>query len=420
MKKFWNLMLAALVIFGAVACTENQEENIPEAKKEPVLSFVANIANDETRVDVQETDGVWTTVLEENETLILYCNESEYEFTNADSDDKNVFTCYDEDVLKCVGKPVQIDNGYLDSKAGTKGSWIQADIDSFDPTAVITLVAQTSFFKFTSAHAVTLSASDTIFEEDGVSVKSVDFAAGEDIMVAFLPTGGEVTLSYSINGFECNKTKKEFEAKKIYNLGTLDMPKVDVYVMVKDLGWSDVYMVVGDKATKITETETINSNTFYTAEVTLGSKISFRNGEKATNDKRMVDKDFDGNDITIAKKDTYLRLSVHGAVDIDPNDVSTFRYGICVFDQKNKQKAPNLYTWDDGDAFKSMHGGNFGAWPGVAFKDEAYYKPADGNGWKRYYYYEIPTSCYNSGFKFIVNKSGQTADLSVSKVTGDL
>ena len=216
-------MLAALVIFGAVACTENQEENIPEAKKEPVLSFVANIANDETRVDVQNTDGVWTTVWEENETLILYWNDKEYEFTNADSDDKYVFTCYEEGVRDCVGKPVQIDNGYLDSKAGTKGSWIQADIDSFDPTAVITLVAQTSFFKFTSVQAVTLSASHDIFEVEGKgSVKSVDFAAGEDIMVAFLPPVGEdVTFSCSINGKELKTTTTTFKAKKVYNLGFL-------------------------------------------------------------------------------------------------------------------------------------------------------------------------------------------------------
>lgn len=236
MKKFWNLMLAALVIFGAVACTENQEENIPEAKKEPVLSFVANIANDETRVDVQNTDGVWTTVWEENETLIVYGpNDAEYTFTNADSDDKNVFTCYDEDVLNCVGKYVQIDNGYLDSKAGTKGSWIWAEIYPFDPTAEITLVAQTSFFKFTSAHKVTLSASDKIFEVEGEgSVNSVDFAAGEDIMVAFLPpTGDEVTLSYSIDGVKCKEITKKFEAKKIYNLGELN----DKVVLLKPNVW---------------------------------------------------------------------------------------------------------------------------------------------------------------------------------------
>ncbi len=234
MKKFWNLMLAALVIFGAVACTENQEENIPEAKKEPVLSFVANIANDETRVDVQNTDGVWTTVWEENETLIIYGpNDAEYTFTNEDSDEKNVFTCYEEGVRELIGKPVQIDNGYLDSKAGTKGSWIQADIYSFDPTAEITFVAQTSFFKFTSAHEVTLSASDKIFEVDGESVNSVDFAAGEDIMVAFLPTGGNVTFSYSIDGVKCKEIEKNFEAKKVYNLGELN----DKVVFLKPNMW---------------------------------------------------------------------------------------------------------------------------------------------------------------------------------------
>lgn len=423
MKKFWNLMLAALVIFGAVACTENQEENIPEAKKEPVLSFVANIdVDDETRTILEQVDGQWTTNWTGDDKLYVSVDGGvRYEFKNS-PENKEVFTCYDNGVLDLIGQPVQIDNNNYgpDSRAEKAGAYLYG-YQVFDPTTTITLDVQSAFFHFTAAQEVTLKASKCIFGDEYIAEKgyvdTITFSAGEH-WVAFVPD--ECTLSYSIDGYECKDITKKFEAKKIYNLGTLDMPEVDVHVMVKDLGWSDVYMVVGDKATKITKTKTINSNTFYTAEVTLGSKISFRNGEKAANDKRMVDTDFDGKDITIAKKDTYLRLSVHGAVDIDPNDVSTFRYGICVFDQKNKQKAPNLYTWDDGDAFKSMHGGNFGSWPGVAFKDEAYYKPADGNGWKRYYYYEIPTSRYDSGFKFIVNKSGQTADLKVSKVTGDL
>ena len=66
-----------------------------------------------------------------------------------------------------------------------------------------------------------------------------------------------------------------------------------------------------------------------------------------------------------------------------------------------------------GDAFKTLYNGNFASWPGVAFKNDCYYQPADGYNWKHYYFYEIPTSLYGKSFKFIVNKTGQTADLTL-------
>ena len=49
MKKFWNLMLAAMVIFGAAACNDVDVEVVtPEAG----LSFEATIETNETRTDV--------------------------------------------------------------------------------------------------------------------------------------------------------------------------------------------------------------------------------------------------------------------------------------------------------------------------------------------------------------------------------
>ena len=91
-----------------------------------------------------------------------------------------------------------------------------------------------------------------------------------------------------------------------------------------------------------------------------------------------------------------------------------------MFDQKSKNVAPNLYAWNDNNAWKGTYGGNFSSWPGVAFNKDCYYVPADGNNWKHYYYYEIPTSLYGQSFMFIVNKKGQTSDLSVTNLAGDL
>ena len=118
--------------------------------------------------------------------------------------------------------------------------------------------------------------------------------------------------------------------------------------------------------------------------------------------------------------DIYYRLSARGAIEVDPNDEKTFGYAIYVFDQKSKNVAPNLYAWNDNNAWNTQYGGNFGGWPGVAFKSDCYYVPADGQNWKHYYYYEIPTALYGNSFKFIVNKKEQTRDLSVTKLAGDM
>ena len=66
MKKFWNLMLAAMVIFGAVACNDVTVEIItPEPPQHGVSFDAANdLGADETRTDVvyNEGTGKWDTV----------------------------------------------------------------------------------------------------------------------------------------------------------------------------------------------------------------------------------------------------------------------------------------------------------------------------------------------------------------------
>ena len=66
MKKFWNLMLAALITMGVVACTEKEQEVDKTPEPAPAeLSFEATIDGViETRTDVvlDEQSGNWNTV----------------------------------------------------------------------------------------------------------------------------------------------------------------------------------------------------------------------------------------------------------------------------------------------------------------------------------------------------------------------
>ena len=215
MKKFWNLMLAALVIFGAVACTENQEDRIDANEQKAVLSFVANIANDETRTHMEKDGDVWKTKWDGDETLYI----NGYEFTNS-VDETSVFNCYTEGVEELLGTEVYISNcDYFDSKAGMKGAFLWGHVEEFDPATTISLEVQTSFFHFTSQYEVTLTASENIFEYENDSHNIVTLSAGEN-WVAFIPHDN-ITLSYSIDGVKCKEITKNFANNKIYNLGEL-------------------------------------------------------------------------------------------------------------------------------------------------------------------------------------------------------
>lgn len=224
-------MLAALVIFGAVACTENQEENIPEAKKEPVLSFVANINVDETRTDLKEVDGDWTTIWSGDDILYVYNYDivgDAFAFVNS-VDEPTVFKCTDERVLELIGEPVQIDNhDNFRSTTGKKGGALYADIDNFQPNANISLTVNSSFFRFSSYFDVTLELSSPDEEnyegfvlDDGTYSKTVKLGSGEDVWVAFEPYSG-CTLTAKINNQVIkSKSGVDFSPQMIYNLGFL-------------------------------------------------------------------------------------------------------------------------------------------------------------------------------------------------------
>lgn len=232
-------MLAALVIFGAVACTENQEENIPEAKKEPVLSFVANIdVDDETRTILEQEGGQWTTNWTGADKLYVYAGDSaRYEFVNS-AENKEVFECYDGGVVELRGKNVTIDNGAdFDSTKGVNGGSLYGDGVNF-PYEPVTLTADNAFFRLSSVHVGTLTASEPVFAYNGELHQTITLRPGEDVYVAFMPFTG--TLKYSINGEVKKELKenKEFAAKKIYPLGTFTTEVADFGIVGAHQGWN--------------------------------------------------------------------------------------------------------------------------------------------------------------------------------------
>ena len=229
MKKFWNLLVAVLVVMGAVACTENYE-NV-DGTMEQGLSFRATINLDETRSDVvfNESTEKWNTVWTGDETLNVRVGLRSYQFTNS-VEDKELFVCKTANASDLVGQGVVIDlmhdadGAPIDSKAGKSGGKIYASVSSFNPAEGVALEVKSAFFRYSSAYEVTLdAASSYIFYYNGGYKNSITLPAGDDVWVAFNPLS-DVTLSYSIDGTKCKEITKNFESKKVYNLGELGLP----------------------------------------------------------------------------------------------------------------------------------------------------------------------------------------------------
>ena len=218
MKKFWNLMLAALVIIGATACTENYE-GVDVAES---LSFYAEIGDD-TRATIDKVGNEWKTSFEGGEILMV----NGYKFTNT-KEEPGKFTCTAVGVSKLAGAEVTITtDGTHHSLQGKKAFNATATVKNFGAETV-KLTSPTSFFRYTynGTNNVKFTLSADVFKSDANTAATeitVNGVKGENF-IAFWPTDEEVTLSYTINDVVCKSVKKEFKPGMVYNLGTLAEP----------------------------------------------------------------------------------------------------------------------------------------------------------------------------------------------------
>lgn len=253
-------MLAALVIIGATACTET-DENI-EASQEAGISFYADIDMAATRVDITDEDGdkTWETIWEGNESLTLVDGDTNNRYTFANSEaEPNKFTCAKEGVSELLGGKVTIlSESSIDtytSYVGKKFLAVSATVDNFDNTQKISLTTKASFLRYTyngegavtftmtTDHQVATNQSPFL-DENMAKTSTVTFegVSGEN-WVPFVPNWREdgltATLSYSIDGVKCKETTiSNVKSGKIYNLGTLTDPEpaAKIYLVPND-GW---------------------------------------------------------------------------------------------------------------------------------------------------------------------------------------
>lgn len=427
MKKFWNLMLAALVVLGAVACTE-KSENLDSAPQQG-LSFEATIDLAETRTDVvfNEGTGKWDTVWTGDETLTVKSGWTVYDFKNS-VDNKSRFVCTNDGVKDLIGKEVEIflthdaDYNTLNSKAGKAGGKIKATVASFDPAEDINLQVESAFLRYSSAYEVTLDASSSIFDYNGNARNTITLPAGEDVWVA-VKTADEVTLSYSIDGEKCKEKTINIAAKKIYNLGELELPKPEykVYVYKYNTDWSNVYMYMWDdvetyifgvwpgSATNVKET--INGYEYMVWTIptqhngkTVSMILNNNNGSQTA--------DFN---LGVINEDKYVILNsgmadfIEDANNPEP-EIPAETHKIYVYKHNNTWTTLNLYSWD------SVSQANYtGAWPGSKTTVTEVI-----NGYT-YYVWEMPAAATGRGVRIILNNgSAQTADSDVYTLDKDV
>ena len=243
MKKFCKLMLVALVMFGAAACTKSEPSIDKENGEQAGLSFYAEIVNNATRAGLEyDADNkVWNTVWEGNEAIqaIHYANDGsilgEYEFTNS-AEEPNKFTCTAEGVNSILGGEVVFEYraGFY-SDLGSKGICAQVCVEQFAINEHIALDAFNSFLRYTynGPGSVTISLeceddnSAPMFytQESDLSTTITCNQTGENwVSVVNYGPVDEVLLSYSIDGVKCKQTTIKWAAGKIYNLGELAIP----------------------------------------------------------------------------------------------------------------------------------------------------------------------------------------------------
>ena len=248
MKKFFNLILAALVIIGAAACAKN-DEIVDKTEQGESLSFYANVVNDVTRAHIDNADGdkIWNTIWDEGDNVyVSLSGEAPFTFTY----DGEKFTCSEPGVTSLIGETVTVGpcNVNDDSTAG-KNAWsfTGTKVEKFDNNATVNLTADTSFFRYTYngtgdvTITVTPKEGDTkvfrycVKEDVFDYYPSITFkGAAEDKFVGFWPqtlSGLEATLSYSINGVVCKETSITLVTGKVYNLGTLEAKKNEVFLV---------------------------------------------------------------------------------------------------------------------------------------------------------------------------------------------
>lgn len=213
MKKIFYILASAIVALGAIACENEGLENVaPEVNGTETLSFTATIDNTKTALDGLKTIWVKGDVVM-IDTYEFVCQEDLTTFTCTGLTEDQVATLKAAETLTATYSKNK--DGKVDSAAGVAGAVLQA---TGNFTAGFNFSVKSAFLKFTTTGIVTLEG-EGLFST-GNTYTTTDVEGGE-YYVAINPTNEEITFTASSYGAELKSTSFDFDAKKLYDLGTL-------------------------------------------------------------------------------------------------------------------------------------------------------------------------------------------------------
>ena len=233
MKKIFYFLASAIVALGAMACQNEVDENINPNTQSDVVSFT--VAFDEATRIAMTTEGKTAkfafeagdvlyvqprATLENDEVFV----GNTYEFT---TEDGKTFSCQSAELVSELaqsGNYANVDNsadGSIRSNEGVDGFNFATYADLTAETVTLPMSHAVFHFTVPEGTTATLKHTEDIFDTEAVVgwEKEMTFTEGEHWVAAWTFSG---TLSYSINGVVVKSIEKDFEAGKIYNLGTLD------------------------------------------------------------------------------------------------------------------------------------------------------------------------------------------------------
>ncbi|MBQ1964097.1 MAG: hypothetical protein II358_01595, partial [Tidjanibacter sp.] len=248
MKKIFYFLASAIVALGAMACQNEVDENINPNTQSDVVSFT--VAFDEaTRIAMSIEDKTAKFAFEADDVLYVWPRSTNSLMPFNPNNEPYVFTTEDGETFSCKSAELvealeETDNHAIVSNARYRMSDSYKGIDGFlfsnapandwdlptDISGKVTLNMLNSVLKLTVpedteatlVYVGNASASPFIkvSEDGGLSLSTqIVLTSGDHMVAAVYATGG--TLSYSINGVVVKSIEKDFEAGKIYNLGTL-------------------------------------------------------------------------------------------------------------------------------------------------------------------------------------------------------
>ncbi len=243
MKKIFYTLMTAIVALGAVACSNEIDENLATTESlsiEVVISEATRIALTDNGTD-ENGNPTQKLGFEDGDKLLVTTawggdtTNSANNFWFTYSSETGLFTCTAEGVGALKGQERNVFHlathpemglvgGVLcDSEAGLDGVALVGSTSALGEEA-ITLNAY-PILKYTSEYEVTFTAGKSVFgaiKSWGIGqYAEYTFPAGTDVYVPLF-SNGTMNFSASIKGEVVKEKELTFENNKIYNLGTLE------------------------------------------------------------------------------------------------------------------------------------------------------------------------------------------------------